>query len=343
MGHFNNILSLLTGKYRTFSGLPVDFTEARDYEAGFAAHYDAYVRPHVDQYEANRLKALKAATTRCRASVMLFLTVIPLLLVFVAPHMSDPEDLILFIVVPMGFAAVVVYYPIRCYKRNVKTGVFPDIISFLGDFSYSPSCPGRVKGLEATGLVPSHDRETSEDEIRGVYKGVAIDFFETLLKRRTQDSKGRTKYTTVFDGIFISLSFQKPFRGRTLVQKDKGRVGNWFKNTFGSLERVALEDPHFEKIFEVYSDDQIEARYLLTPSFMERLKALSENFGGRDLECCFYREQLVIKLSMREDLFEPGSIFMPEDFMDDARRILADMQHIFAVVDVLQLDENTGL
>ena len=36
-------------------------------------------------------------------------------------------------------------------------------------------------------------------------------------------------------------------------EKDKGKLFNFFGRQFTSLERVALEDPKFEKLFEVYS------------------------------------------------------------------------------------------
>ena len=37
-------------------------------------------------------------------------------------------------------------------------------------------------------------------------------------------------------------------------------------------KKIRLEDPEFQKQFEVYCDDQITARYVLTPAFMQRLK-----------------------------------------------------------------------
>ena len=36
-------------------------------------------------------------------------------------------------------------------------------------------------------------------------------------------------------------------------------------------ELVKLENPEFESEFAVYSDDQIESRYILSPSLMERI------------------------------------------------------------------------
>ena len=38
------------------------------------------------------------------------------------------------------------------------------------------------------------------------------------------------------------------------------------------LQDVKLEDISFDKRFNVYTKDQVEARYLTTPTFMERLK-----------------------------------------------------------------------
>ena len=40
------------------------------------------------------------------------------------------------------------------------------------------------------------------------------------------------------------------------------------------LQDVKLEDISFDKRFNVYTKDQVEARYLTTPTFMERLKNL---------------------------------------------------------------------
>jgi hypothetical protein len=48
-------------------------------------------------------------------------------------------------------------------------------------------------------------------------------------------------------------------------------------------------------------------------------------------------------IPVSENLFEPGSIFVPEDFTDDARSLLAELQDIFAIIDTLQLDQNLNL
>ncbi len=95
--------------------------------------------------------------------------------------------------------------------------------------------------------------------------------------------------------MFILLDMNKNFSGKTIVKRDTGIIGNWFTKKFRRkldsyasrsklLKSVKLEDPIFEKKFEVYSSDQVEARYLLTTSFMERILELSNLFSENKLK-----------------------------------------------------------
>jgi hypothetical protein len=59
----------------------------------------------------------------------------------------------------------------------------------------------------------------------------------------------------------------KPIKTRTIVLPNRSSL--FGKNRF---EKIELEDPEFEKIWDTYGEDQIEARYVLTTAFMERLK-----------------------------------------------------------------------
>ena len=65
-------------------------------------------------------------------------------------------------------------------------------------------------------------------------------------------------------------------------------------------EVVRLEDPVFDKLFNVYSNDQIEARYLLTTTFMERLIEVEKAFGSQKIECSFYKQSLVMAIHLKK-------------------------------------------
>ena len=48
-------------------------------------------------------------------------------------------------------------------------------------------------------------------------------------------------------------------------------------------------------------------------------------------------------ISTKKDMFEPGSIFEPADFVDDVRSLLIEMNLIFEIIDILKLDMDIGL
>ena len=68
---------------------------------------------------------------------------------------------------------------------------------------------------------------------------------------------------------------------------------------------VQMEHPEFEKYFVVKSTDQVEARYLLTPSLIEKLLNARINFG-RDFELSFASGNLYIALSLEKDFMSPS-------------------------------------
>jgi len=109
------------------------------------------------------------------------------------------------------------------------------------------------------------------------------------------------------------------------------------------LENVQLEDPKFEEIFEVYSTDQIEARYLLTVSFMERLLDLADIFDDVEIQLCFDDNNLLMIIPLRKPIFEPGPITEPENFVDDAQSLLKEMHLICQIVDTLKLNMKLNL
>jgi hypothetical protein len=106
-------------------------------------------------------------------------------------------------------------------------------------------------------------------------------------------------------------------------------------NVFGSgegLKRVGLEDPKFEKVFEVYGSDQVEARYLVHPVLMERLLDLEASFHGQKLRCAFEYGDLLIAVE-GGNLFEPGDLFKPLPDPARARRIVEEIGKVLRVMD----------
>ena len=323
------------------------FPEEKDYEIGFSDHYNKYLKDKVERFEENRISTLKEA--RKRLIIWLFYIFFTSFIVYFLykNFLELNRDIVAFttlILVSIGVAAPFfwIFSPIWSYEENIKKEIFPNVLNFFGDFKYHIETKKSVKEYYATELIPNHDTEIAEDHITGTYKDIKVDLFETKLSKDS-DENSSTTINTVFDGIIVELSMNKSFSGKTVIKKDIGTVGNWFINKSTSLKKVKLEDPNFEKMFEVYSDDQVEARYLLTVTFIERLKELVENFGGKSIQCCFYNNKLLMMIPIEKDLFETGSIYEAEDFIDDIKSLLKELSLIFNIIDTLKLNMKINL
>jgi hypothetical protein len=129
--------------------------------------------------------------------------------------------------------------------------------------------------------------------------------------------------------------------GTTVVRRDRG----WFNflDHFGSkLQRVGLEDPKFERDFEVYGSDEVEARELVHPVFMERLLALETKFDGKRIRCGFQGGDLLIAVEGR-NRFEPGSMFQPLADPARVRAVINDIAEILRLIDSMLTAETAPL
>lgn len=109
------------------------------------------------------------------------------------------------------------------------------------------------------------------------------------------------------------------------------------------MENIKLEDIEFDKRFQVASEDQLEARYLITPAFMDRLKNLQTGFGTKNIKCAFFEDKIMFAISTNEDLFEVGSLFVPLSNSKQMNKFFNELTSILEMVDFFKLDQKTGL
>ncbi len=116
---------------------------------------------------------------------------------------------------------------------------------------------------------------------------------------------------------------------------------------FGKVEKpmnaIKLEDPVFSKKFNVYSSDEVEARYLITTAFMDRFTKLNTSFGSNKAKCSFYGDSIMFAISTNKNLFEMGSIFKRLDNPKQITIFFEEIASILAIIDYFKLDEHIGL
>jgi hypothetical protein len=158
-------------------------------------------------------------------------------------------------------------------------------------------------------LLPSYTRKTCQDLWQGDLGGTRFNLYEaTLIERRGSGKNARD--VTVFSGVILKMHFARDFHGVTLIERQRMRLalfGDSQTKDGIRLERVKMVDPRFEKAFDVYGSDAVEARYLVHPAYCERLIALEEKFEGKKLKALFHKGDVIVTMES-DDLFESGSL-----------------------------------
>jgi hypothetical protein len=195
------------------------------------------------------------------------------------------------------------------YARLYKNRVLPLLARRFGNLTYREATAADLGALAGHRVLRDFDSCTAEDEIAGTHRGLPLRITAVTLKKSSGD-----EYRTVFDGLLIELVLPRSLTSTTAVIADEGLVGNLGTRLRPStLPRVRLEDPRFEAHFEVYGSDQIEARALLTPAFMERLTRLAEGTGFALPGALAEGNRLTMALPARTagKLFEPPPYWKP--------------------------------
>jgi hypothetical protein len=98
-----------------------------------------------------------------------------------------------------------------------------------------------------------------------------------------------------------------------------------------------MDNPEFEKEFVVYGTDQIEARYILSHSMMQRILELKKK-TAKPLYLSFKNGQMYLAISYEKELFTP-SIFKSLVEYKVALEYIKTLQLTLAIVTELKLNE----
>ena len=270
------------------------------------------------------------------------LSVAAVLAVAVAADAKFSADGDLFVaLLPVGAALGIIVAIVGGWKADRQSAVAGRILRIhttraLGLVYRHAAGTFPLERFASNGVLPEFDRAHLEDLVYGEVSGVPIIFCDATLDAEIQKS-----HLTVFRGPLVLSRFPKLAHGRTLVVPDSGSVGNFF---WGMGEehrrRVRMESPDFERVFAVYSTDQVEARCLLTPTVMERLLALRRRFSGR-ITVGFSGHEFMLTLDDRRDWFPDPGLF--QDLTDPAliREQAEEIARIAEIVEILKLNLDT--
>ncbi|NVK65038.1 MAG: DUF3137 domain-containing protein [Flavobacteriales bacterium] len=244
---------------------------------------------------------------------------------------------------PFPFMGVIVvaggwFYFIN--KENEKFGkLFKTKVMVPSLLKRFPHLTYHEKGISKEHFLTSElykiskvDRYKSEDMFSGVHGKTKFRFCEAHAEEKRKNSKGGSSYHTVFQGVYMIADFNKSLKGTTRVLQASD---NFIKKLFNRKTQVSLDHPEFEEIFNTYSDDQIEARYILSPAMMERIVELQSRWD-EDIRISFIRDHVFIAIHHKKNLFEAN--MKKEINADQVKRIYEEVEMCLSIIDLLDLN-----
>jgi hypothetical protein len=270
-----------------------------------------------DIYPTLEIMEVKRIKTRRQGENIFFIALAILGLLGVVAYLSiqKSEELSALMgvlaIITIAVSGGIYFHKTNKLKDAFKEEVVTEIIQAIDKtFHYSPKRSVSQAQFQTSQLFSKPDNYTGEDYVSGKLDKTDFEFSEIHAQEESRDSDGDTTYSTIFKGFFMVADFHKHFHGHTVVVPDRTGEG-WFGRVFKGSKRngkqlAKMENPEFEKAFDVYATDQVEARYILTPNMLENIMNLKKRFNAT-VHLAFINSCVYIAISWRKyDFLEPN-------------------------------------
>ncbi len=237
-------------------------------------------------------------------------------------------------------------------QETIKENVASKIVSFFGeDFSLDPTGQIEKETINESLAFPRAAKVAyGEDRVIGTVGDTAVAFSEVILSRSSFAEVKEVGYTSseekeeakekmnhyrmskmaasdnshFFRGLYFVADFKKYFRGHTVVRPTdddldpEGRLETADGTALERMERVHLEDPELESLYNVYGTDQQQARYILSTSLMERIKGFRKR-TGKSIYLAFCGSNMHLAVPYSRDLLELREPNSREELLAEAK------------------------
>lgn len=250
------------------------------------------------------------------------------------------------ILIPLAaISFLMVKYVKTDYAPDFKTKIIKRLVDFINpELKYMPHGMMPPTEFSRSQLFKATFNEYAGDDlVSGVIGKTKIDFSEVHAHYQTKrESNEKTKSYTVFKGLFFKADFNKDFRGTTFVLPDEeeriwGRLAVLTqKLDWSRPPLVKLEDRDFEHLYVVYSTDETEARYILSPALMKRLTDFRSK-AKEPIFISFVGSHIYVAIGRTKDVFEASLFHSLLDF-SIIKKYFEDLQLLIGIVDDLNLN-----
>jgi hypothetical protein len=114
------------------------------------------------------------------------------------------------------------------------------------------------------------------------------------------------------------------------------RIGNMLKNLISAddIININLENDAFNRLFDTNTSDEIEARYILSANFMERIAEFKQQHN-EEVELAFAGTRMYVAIASGRNYFEP-SVRRPT--REQGKRVYEELTFFLGLIESFDLN-----
>ena len=286
---------------------------------------------------------INAEVARVRGRIMIVASVVAVLGLVVYGMLwnngaRDPRFVL------FGAAGIVIAFAMWEHRKLSKTYkhiVVRRVVSALGQgLTYSADSRFTKRDFLDMDLFNLRvEQWRAEDEVCGRRNAVTYSILEAKATRTEGSGKNR-RTITIFKGVIVRLDFNKHFHGHTVVvpNSESQILGGLFGESSSrrSKDLCRMENVEFEDAYSVYSTDQQEARYILTPKLMDLIMRARTRLNA-GLRMSFHDNSVFVTLPDSGDRFELklfGAKVTPESTVGELCQVVQLAEDLIEALDL---------
>lgn len=270
-------------------------------------------------YETELKTSIAGIDSKRKAVLKSFAVMFLLIIILLPSFVLIPTKLYLNVIVGITVIIAAIVFFARSavlymkFRQEYKTAVVKKVVQFINPkYIYDANKHISLNDFMMSKLGSKKINKTvGDDYVCGKIDKTVFEFSELIAQYEwedtDQDGKKVMRVEDHFNGLFFLADFNKHIQGETFVMPDTverllGKFGQSIqKSSKGEL--VKLENPEFEKLFAVFSTNQTEARYILTPAIMEGMVKIRKEVGA-NCYFSFIGERVYCGIEFNKALFE---------------------------------------
>jgi hypothetical protein len=174
---------------------------------------------------------------------------------------------------------------------------------------------------------------TGEDHFIGKLGYTDFECAEMEVINVSLDSNNKLHRKLKYKGFVFIADFHKTFEGTTVVRTRKGKTYGSIMPFIGSS--IQTESYEFDKMFDVFTTDEVTARYLLPSNIMERLMKLRQQFSKYGITISLH-DGIIAILIHKSNFFEADRTGRLND--KTLKKTYDEITSILGIIDLLKLN-----